>query len=119
MPMSGQWGYDMPQNRLVDTISINGAVYGLQGQIDPEQQYTDDDVMHSDELTGVQLELGENVDLLTMSVDDIIGMVNDILPELSSQVLESIVLIRDELIIADEIITLGERFEAGEQDWEL
>jgi hypothetical protein len=117
MPMNGQWGYDMPQNRLVDEIYVGGTVYAL--NVDEGEEATEENIFHSDYLEGVQLRLHDDTNFLDMTDDEVINMVNDMLPEITSQVLESVLLIRDELRIADEIMTLVERYERGEQDWEL
>lgn len=107
----------MPQNRLVDEILVSGRVYGL--SVAEGEEATDDHVSHCDSIQGVQLRLHDDFNFLSMTDDEVMVMVNDMLPELTSQVLESVLLVRDELIIADEIVTLGERYEDGDQDWEL
>lgn len=106
----------MPQNRLVDEILVSARVYGL--SVAEGEEATDEHVSHSDQLQGVQLRLHDNFSFLDMTDDELMVMVNDMLPELTSQLLESILMVRDELRIADEIITLSERFEDGDQDWE-
>jgi hypothetical protein len=114
---NGLWGFNMPQNRLVDEILVSGRVYAL--SIAEGEEATDDHISHMDAMEGVQLRLLDDYNFLNMNDDEVMNMVNDMLPEITSQVLESVLLVRDELRIADEIVTLGERFERGEQDWEL
>jgi hypothetical protein len=107
----------MPELRLVDEILVSGRVYAL--SVEDGVEATDDNVSHTDDLQGVQLRLLDDYNFLNMDDDEVMAMVNDMLPEITSQVLESVLVIRDELRIADEIVTLAERYENGEQDWEL
>jgi hypothetical protein len=107
----------MPENRLVDEILVSGRVYAL--SIADGEDATEENVSHRDDFTGVQLRLHDDNNFLDMTDDEVMGMVNDMAGEVTAQLLESVLLVRDELRIADEIVTLGERFERGEQDWEL
>jgi len=107
----------MPRNRLVDELLISGRVYAL--SVEEGVEAEEENVSHRDDIPGAGLRLHEDSDFLQMTDDEVIAMVNDLSVELVAQVLESVLLVRDELIIADEIITLGERYEAGEQDWEV
>ena len=107
----------MPEHRLVEELMVNGRVYAL--SIGDGEEATEDHISHWDMLGGVSVRLHDDFNFLRMDNDEAINLVNDILPELSAQILESILLVRDELIVADEIVTLAERYENGEQDWEL
>lgn len=120
MHMSGQWGYNMPEyNMRIGVVSVQGRVYALNPEDPNAEIYDDDALIHDDDLDGVQLVLHEDFDFMNMTDDEAIGMVNDILPELSQQILSSILILRDELQVADEIVTLCERAETGDTDWEL
>lgn len=107
----------MPENRLVDEILVTGTVFGL--SVADGAEINEECISHSDSMEGVQLRLLDDYNFLNMTDDEVMDMVNDMLPELTAQVLESVLLVRDELRIANEIITLGERFDRREQDWEI
>jgi len=107
----------MPENRLVDEILVSGRVYALSVAEGVEAE--EENVSHRDDIPGAGLRLHTDTDFLQMTDDEVMAMVNDLSVELTMQVLESVLLVRDELRIADEIVTLGERYEAGEQDWEV
>jgi hypothetical protein len=107
----------MPRNRLVDEILVSGRVYAL--SVGEGEEATDDNVSHSDAIQGVQLRIMDDHNFLNMDDDEVMDMVSDMSFELTAQVLESVLLVRDELRIADEIVTLGERYEDGDQDWEV
>ncbi len=107
----------MPENRLVDEILVSGRVYAL--SVVEGEEAMEDDIMHRDDISGAGLRFHTNTNFLEMTDDEVMTMVNDLSVELVAQVLESMLVVRDELRIADEIVTLGERLERGEQDWEL
>lgn len=110
----------MPEyNTRIGVVSVQGRVYALDPEDVNAEVYSDESYVHDDDLDGIQMVLADDFDFMNMTDDEAIGMVNDILPELSQQVLGSILSLRDQLQVADTIATLCERAEAGDADWEL
>jgi hypothetical protein len=110
----------MPEyNTRIGVISVQGRVYALDPEDPNAEVYEDEALVHDDDLDGIQLVLHDDFDFMNMTDDEAINMVNDILPELTQQVLSSILTLRDQLQVADTIATLCERAEAGDADWEL
>lgn len=103
----------------VGVVSVQGRIYALNPEDPNAEIYEDDAFIHDDDLEGVQLVLHEDFDFMNMTDDEAINLVNDLLPELTQQVLGSVLSLRDQLQTADEIVTLCERADAGDQDWEV
>lgn len=118
MPMSGQWGYSMPE-RIVDGIDVIARVRACSLIEMDDEGHGDYEVVHYDDTDGCMAELEESVDFLRCTPDELVQLADDLGREVAQQVFTSLMLIRDELRIASDTADLIDRAVAGETDWEV
>lgn len=106
----------MPEEyRLVDGFFLHGGIAAV--TIDHELETVDD--VHRDEMEPITVELGLGEDFLELSPEDVHHIAIDLASNMVIPIYESMMVLRDELRLADELVTVIERAEEGDQDWEV
>lgn len=112
----------MPENTLVDGLHLRVGLdtVGLD-DYDYEEGVTDEtvEVVLSDDLQGILYEFDEEINFYQLDEDQLAGLAYMLADHLAPQILDSLLEQRDTLAEAEDVVTLIERYEAGEQDWEL
>lgn len=112
----------MPENTLVDGLHLRVGLdtVGLD-DYDYEEGVTDEtvEVVLSDDLQGILYEFDEEINFYQLGEDQLAGLAYMLADHLAPQILDSLLEQRDTLAEAEDVVTLIERYEAGEQDWEL
>lgn len=109
-------------NSLVDGVWVSATVraVGL-NDYDEEVGVTDEtvDVVLEDDLTGVLWELDEEWTFHQLSDEQILSLSYFLADRLAEQITDSLVEQRITVHEAEEVVDLIERYEDGDQDWEL
>jgi len=112
----------MPENTLVDGIHLRVQLntVGLE-DYDYDEGVTDEtvEVVLSDDLQGIMYEFDEEINFYELGEEQLAGLAYMLADHLAPQILDSLIEQRDTLAEAEETVTLIERYEDGDIDWEV
>lgn len=112
----------MPENTLVNGIHLRVQLetVGLD-DYDYDEGVTDEsvDVVLSDDLQGIMYEFDEEINFYELGEDQLAGLAYMLADHIAPQILDSLLEQRDTLAEAEEIVTLIDRYEDGDNDWEV
>ena len=103
------------EHRLVDGLFVHGGVAAV--TINHELEEVDD--VHRDEMEPITVELAPAENFLEFSPEQVHDIAIDLASNMIVPIYESMMVLRDELRFADDIVTVIERAENGDQDWEV
>jgi hypothetical protein len=100
--------------RLIDGIDVAGRVrvISLDNPEEPE-------LVHYRDIDGVAAELMDGIDFNRMSYEDMRSLAEELGEEITNQIYDGMVAVREDVRDASEIADLVDRALSGEVDWEL